>query len=68
MEWLYIATLGSLMITGLFQSEEACLGKRDVLQRDNKIYGQCVKDNNYGIVHGSSAITLNPGTIYFQGN
>jgi len=39
--WAYLAVVGGSLLSGGFDSKEACYGHRDVLQ-EQKIYGKCV--------------------------
>ena len=61
--WAYLAVVGGSLLSGGFDSKEACYGHRDVLQ-EQKIYGQCVdlSPSTSSGVTWSSGLTLSPAT------
>lgn len=61
MDWIFITVIAGMITTGGFPTEEACLGKRAVWERDHKIAGMCVKAPTFTL-YGTS-ITLTPSCL-----
>ena len=55
-EWAFIAVVGGSLVSGGFDTKEACYGHRDVMQEENHISGQCVETTTT-IVGSYSSIT-----------
>lgn len=43
MEWIYVGVILNSILTAGFPTEEACLGRKVVMERDNKIQGTCIR-------------------------
>lgn len=62
MNWIYIALLSGNLITSQHDTEEACLGRKAILEKENKITNaKCI--NMMTSFYGSiGTITLSPST------
>lgn len=43
MEYLYFALIAGSLLTSLHPSEEACLGRKALLEQQHKVFGKCAK-------------------------
>lgn len=59
MEWLYFALISGSLLTSLHPTEEACLGRKAIMEKENKsIYlGRCVRVHESSSGGSSSAET-----------
>ena len=58
MDWIFIGVIAGMITSGGFPTEEACLGKKAVWERDHKVTALCVKVPHQ-IVYGTY---IYPGT------
>lgn len=47
MDWIFVAVLAGSIVTSGHSTEEQCLGRKAVIERDNKIIGTCIKAPSY---------------------
>ena len=69
MEWIFVAVIAGSIVTSGHSTEEQCLGRKAIIEKDNKIVGTCIKAPSHGTTwtSGSLATTSTPNTIAFIG-
>lgn len=56
MNWILIAITSGMLMTGHYDTEEACLGRKAMLEKDKITNAKCVQmSENYLVIGGSSA-------------
>ncbi len=63
MSWIFIAVIaGSIVVSG-HDTEEQCLGRKAIVEKDNKIVGTCIKapSHSWLPVYNGSSIQLCTG-------
>jgi len=69
MDWIFVAVLSGSIVTSGHSTEEGCLGRKALIERDSKIIGTCIKapsHNNtwtygtYNSCPGSACSTVQP--------
>jgi len=67
MEWIFVAVIVGSIITSGHSTEEQCLGRKAIIEKDNKIVGTCIKAPSHGTTWTSgSLITLTPNTCLYS--
>jgi len=67
MDWLYVGVVLNSILTSGYPSEEACLGHKDMLEKQ-KIYGTCIKSPANLIGYGSPILLDNGRSICITGS
>ena len=66
MEWIFVAVIAGSIVTSGHSTEEQCLGRKAIIEKDNKIVGTCIKAPS----HSSSLMfetTLAPSISCYSG-
>lgn len=61
MNWILIAITSGMLMTGHYETEEACLGRKAMLEKDKITNIKCIDMRNY-------PISLSSGTMCLRGN
>lgn len=66
MDWIFVAVVLNSIVAAGFPSEEACLGKKAMFEKEHKIFGACFRmpTNNYSM--GTTIIS--PGGLTLCGD
>lgn len=59
MNWILIAIISGMLMTGHFDTEEACLGRKGMLEKDKIINIKCVNMSSPTLSSISNCCTLN---------
>ena len=68
MDWIFVAVLaGSIVVSG-HPSEESCLGRKAMIEKESKIAGACIKAPSRlaGLTYGTPTLDISPNGIQFN--
>lgn len=60
MNWILIAITSGMLMTGHYETEEACLGRKAMLEKDKITNSKCVDMRNLNFTSSSSILCLTP--------
>ena len=66
MDWIFYAVVAGSILTSGHPSEEACLGRKAMLLKQN-IYGECVRAPQQGVSVSGTGITSGIAVPYLSG-
>lgn len=66
MNWILIAITSGMLMTGHYETEEACLGRKAMLEKDKITNIKCVSMSNLAILStgNSNLVCLNSSGTY----
>lgn len=58
MNWIFIALLSGNLVTSQHATEEACLGRKAMVEKDQKVSGKCVDMSPQYVTSSTGTILL----------
>ena len=68
MDWIFVAVLAGSIVASGHPNEESCLGRKAVIEKENKLTGVCIKapSHSSGLTYSGPILNIEPNGIQFN--